>query len=378
MSATAPAEGSHRRRGPSTTVLVDVATGLVLVALFAWMLADDELRAIPYHLIFFVVIVVYGFRVWPLPVTVVVLALVTVLTGSVWQHQHSQGDLDLAEYLEVLLMPMILIGMVWHARRRRRAQLELERQYQRERDRAEAESQFLREAAHAMRNPIAVARGYLELAEDGDEDDARAARDAVTAELRRIDRIAGQLLDVAAHPGGDPADRVGVDATALARAGVERWRRTAQRRWTLDVTGPATVLASPDRLADALDALMENALRFTGTGDRIGVVCRTTPAGVVLGVEDDGPGIREEDREQVFQRFWRRPAPDGSRGTGLGLAFVATVAAECGGTAHAAPAPGGGAFVYLRLPPAEADAAAVRSPDQGHRGRAVATVPEPA
>lgn len=266
MWATASAESQPR--GFRLGLLVDVATGVLLVLLFAWMLEDQELRAIPYHLIFFVLILVYGYRVWPLPVTVGVVAAVTLMTGAVLVDQHRQGQLEEAEFAEVILMPMILAAMVWHARRRRQAQLALQRSLRAERDRVDAETQFLREAAHAIRNPIAVARGFLDLAEVAPRSDQDACRQTVRHELYRIDRIAAQLLDVAAHPDGALVDREVIDGSELARDALNRWRAVSDRRWVLDVSGPAWIAVAPDRLSDALDALVENALRFTNEGTR--------------------------------------------------------------------------------------------------------------
>lgn len=353
MWATASAESQPR--GFRLGLLVDVATGVLLVLLFAWMLEDQELRAIPYHLIFFVLILVYGYRVWPLPVTVGVVAAVTLMTGAVLVDQHRQGQLEEAEFAEVILMPMILAAMVWHARRRRQAQLALQRSLRAERDRVDAETQFLREAAHAIRNPIAVARGFLDLAEVAPRSDQDACRQTVRHELYRIDRIAAQLLDVAAHPDGALVDREVIDGSELARDALNRWRAVSDRRWVLDVSGPAWIAVAPDRLSDALDALVENALRFTNEEDSIRIVCRVVDDRVVLGVADSGPGVPEEQRADVFRRFFRTPAPDGSRGTGLGLAFVAAVAAESGGHAAVGQSAEGGARVYLELPRARTE-----------------------
>ncbi len=333
--------------------VVDALTAVVLVGLFGWMVAEPQLQAVPYHLMFLTLIGVYGFRVWPLPVTVVVITLVVLSTGAVIVDAYLRGRLEVDETFEVMLMPAILVAMVWHARRRDTANRALGEAWRRAEDRRAAETRFLRDTAHALRNPVAVGRGYLDLATDrlGADSEACELAHHVRGELARIDRMAASLLDVAEHPDADLVAATTVDATALAAELFDRWSATEPRRWLLDIPAEAApVRVNEDRLGDALDAVVDNALRFTGEVDTIRIVCAVDDGRVLLAVADSGPGIPADDLTRVFERFCRSPRPDGSLGTGLGLAFLATVAASHGGTTVADLSREGGALVGVLLP----------------------------
>ena len=101
-----------------------------------------------------------------------------------------------------------------------------------------------------------------------------------------------------------------------------------------------------------LDNLIENSIRYGGPGVTITVSATNGAGGTVVAVSDNGPGIPAEDRERVFERFYRGSnGRGGAPGTGLGLAIVAELAARWGGEAGLADAPEGGARVEIRLPP---------------------------
>src|SRR5207253_11395168 len=109
---------------------------------------------------------------------------------------------------------------------------------------------------------------------------------------------------------------------------------------------PATVEGVPERLERAVWNLLENAGKWTTSGSRVEV----TLSGGELRVRDHGPGITAEDREHVFDRFYRSADARSLPGSGLGLAIVREVAEAHGGTVVAEEAPGGGAVLTLRLP----------------------------
>jgi signal transduction histidine kinase len=139
----------------------------------------------------------------------------------------------------------------------------------------------------------------------------------------------------------------------LVRTAVERWRPTADRAWSAEARGEADdLLADPEQLTEALDALIENALLATTSGDSIVVRSEVRADAVVLSVIDNGCGVEDIDPQQLFEPFEQgppRPAHTPS-GTGLGLAVVRAIALAHGGTAEMESAAGAGATVRITLP----------------------------
>jgi len=137
-----------------------------------------------------------------------------------------------------------------------------------------------------------------------------------------------------------------------------------QRAWVVpdDLASPdgpgsgalGRVLGDNHRLEEALDALVENALRFTGPSDTVRITARPDGSYVRIEVADSGPGVPPSDRERVFQRFFHRHPSGEEPGTGLGLALVRAVAQAHAGRCWVEPAAEGGAQFVLRLPRAQA------------------------
>src|SRR5207247_265865 len=144
-------------------------------------------------------------------------------------------------------------------------------------------------------------------------------------EVDRLSALVDDLLRLqsATSPGAS-GDRT--DVAEAAREAVDRWDREAERAgMTLRVEAPPTVpvRASGADLAQALDNLIENAIRYGGPGGTITVIAADGAGGAMLAVSDTGPGIPADERDRVFERFYR--GADGRRrgpGTGLGLAIV--------------------------------------------------------
>ena len=132
---------------------------------------------------------------------------------------------------------------------------------------------------------------------------------------------------------------------------IRRWRPTADRRWQLGRLDRVSVLADRERLGLALDALLENAVRHTGTDDVIQLsVIRGWPGMPVrIIVADSGSGIPADQLHLVFDRF-RTGDEDQSRGTGLGLPLVRAVARAHGGDVTVRSEPGRGSEFELTLP----------------------------
>jgi thiol-disulfide isomerase/thioredoxin/two-component sensor histidine kinase len=212
---------------------------------------------------------------------------------------------------------------------------------------------FLQDAAHQLRTSITIALGHAELlaaelADRGEQPDILV----VVGELTRLKSLSERLLLIAASQDREFLSPAPVDLDTFLAEALLRWQPTARRVWAAGDPAGVTVAADPDRLALAVDALLENAVQHTGPGDTIRVSVRRDgePGTVGLVVEDSGDGIAPADLEHVFKRFWTGPAGSGPRGTGLGLTLVRAVAAGHGGEVQVSSEPGGGSRFELVLP----------------------------
>jgi signal transduction histidine kinase len=220
------------------------------------------------------------------------------------------------------------------------------------------ERAFVADASHELRTPLAILRTEIELALRGERDAAqlRAALESAAEETDRLSELAEALLVIARADGSDglalaPA---GVDATALLEGVAVRFgaRLRASGREILVDGGPrARLTADPRRIEQALDNLVENALRHGAGTIHLGA---TAHDGVVaLHVRDEGAGFPEPFIAEAFERFTRADPARGRGGSGLGLAIVETIARAHGGSARADNDPDGGARVTIELPTAE-------------------------
>ncbi len=217
---------------------------------------------------------------------------------------------------------------------------------------------FVADASHELRNPLAVLQGELELAARpgrGPAELAAAVRSA-HAEAVRLARLTDDLLLLARSD----EDRLSLRleradiGTLLARSAERAGSRLAAAGVTSRVeAAPGTYArVDADRIRQAADNLVSNALRFAPRGSVIVLAARVTGTSLDIEVSDEGPGFPAGFLPHAFERFAR---PDGGRsrgdgGAGLGLAIVQAIAAAHGGTAAAANKPGGGAVVALHLP----------------------------
>ena len=208
------------------------------------------------------------------------------------------------------------------------------------------ERQFLLSVSHDLRTPLTSIRGFAEAIADGVTPDSRQAAEVIGAEARRLERLVGDLLELA----NLEAQRFSlalsrVDAGEVVAHTAEGFRPAAAAAGvtlTVDVPeGEALhARADPERLAQVVANLVENALKFAHS--RIDVAVGADDDGVVISVIDDGTGIHPADLPQVFGRLHQsgRGSPARQVGSGLGLAIVAELVAAMGGTVEARSEPG--------------------------------------
>jgi signal transduction histidine kinase len=216
-------------------------------------------------------------------------------------------------------------------------------------DRAfEQQRRFVSDASHELRSPLTAIRGQIEvLARDRDpsREEVRRAAAVTMAEMGRVERLVDDLLSLARlDEGAEPEPR------PLAAAAFLRELAAATPTSTeLGALAEGTLRADPDLLARVVRNLLDNAHRHAG---RVVLSSRASRDGLLVAVDDDGPGIPTGERERVFDRFHRsQPGRErASGGSGLGLGIARAIVAAHGGRIWVEDSELGGARVAFRLP----------------------------
>jgi two-component system OmpR family sensor kinase len=220
----------------------------------------------------------------------------------------------------------------------------------------ERERAFLADAAHELRTPLTALDLQTQALADAPDDRRPAALADLRAGVARAARLVEQLLALAREQHAAAAVPALVELDELARRTVAEFVPLAEAAGVdlgVESAEPARVRGDADALRRLLGNLLDNALRHTPAGGRVDLAVRceqgSTPC-AILTVTDSGPGIPLEERERVFDRFYRVPGANGT-GSGLGLALVRSIAARHEGTVSLEDAPGGaGLRVVLKLP----------------------------
>ncbi|HXB38439.1 MAG TPA: HAMP domain-containing sensor histidine kinase [Acidimicrobiales bacterium] len=242
------------------------------------------------------------------------------------------------------------------------------------------ERHLLLAVSHDLRTPLTSIRGFAEAIKDGAIDNSERAADVIIAESRRLERLVGDLLDLTkleAHQMSiamRPTDAVEVVTTtaegfrpAAARNGIDIGLRV-DGATDIDIdtmagladsyTEPQPALppvaADPDRLAQMVANLIENACAYARSRVTVGLTDAGPAGGCVITVDDNGPGIAPSDLERVFERFYQADrGRNRLMGSGLGLAIVAELATAMGGRVRAVSpiGPDGGSRFEVWLRP---------------------------
>lgn len=333
---------------------VELGWGLFAAVNFAAMVAWPSWETIPFHLVWISLTLLYGFRVWSSRVTGAILGVVIVVTGASIMADAFDGIQRWGELFEVPLMSAMFLAMVWHAHRRQAALGEVEALLgQQER--------FLHDFSHELRTPVTIARGHLELLQrsGGGSREIEIALD----ELARIEGIIDRLLLLAKAGHANFLAPSPIDAEQFLEDVFVRWSDVAPRGWRLGPVVSGYVRADPEALRAALDALIENAVKYTEPSNSIELRARVLDFGLVFDVIDSGPGIAPGKAALIFDRFGRgddaRTRTTG--GVGLGLAIVDAVAKAHGGLCTVVSRPGRTIF-SLRVPDFRPGAVAAEPP----------------
>src|SRR5438445_2170022 len=312
---------------------IGVAWVIFALANLTGMFIFATWETVPFHFIWVSLTILYGFRVWRMRPTLSVLGAIIVATAAVLIVDVMRDTQPLDEVTEVHLVAAVCLAMVGHARRRLAGIDEMKRVSEANLRLLERERRFIQNASHELRTPITVAIGHAELLQRA-TDQSRMAADArvVVEELMRLRRLSDRLLLLAAAEDPDFLHKKRIEVEPVLVEALHRWSPTP-RQWRLGATDEAVVDADADRLALAIDALVENAVKHTTVEDWIELSVRRNH-GVEIRVADSGSGIAGEDLDRIFERFGRAEssAKAGNGGVGLGLAIVKTIAEAQGGS----------------------------------------------
>jgi len=220
--------------------------------------------------------------------------------------------------------------------------------------------QFSSDVAHAFRTPLTRIRGELDLIQRSERSDTlKAEIEMIIEEVERLSRLCKRLLFLARidHEAGDPSlfDEL-VDLNEVVCEVLEQITPLAHDHGVElrgGTTTEAQVRGSRPLLVEVLLNLLHNAIRATPEGGAVSVSIEVDNGTVRLSVEDEGPGVPKEQREMIFQRFYRIPSASigpMDDGAGLGLAIVKGIARAHGGRVELVDAPGGGSIFHVVLP----------------------------
>jgi signal transduction histidine kinase len=219
---------------------------------------------------------------------------------------------------------------------------------------------FVSTASHELRTPLTLLQGMLELLDDDlsegrvDLDDAHRQIHGAQRQLRRLEHLASDLLDLSRLDSEAPLRSEPVELGELSRAvGAEFTLRAADRALDVEAvppTGPCWAKGDPGAVARIVRILLDNALRFAPQPGTVTVTAAYSGEHATIEVHDDGPGVPPGERERIFERFERGSSTGGEEGFGLGLAIGRELAERLGGRLDLVDDGRPGATFVLSLP----------------------------
>jgi signal transduction histidine kinase len=221
---------------------------------------------------------------------------------------------------------------------------------------AEADQQernFLMSVSHELRTPLTAIRGHVEALREGVADDPdlrEASLDIIAAECARLERLVGDVLDLAKLEANRfTVLREEVDMARLCDQAYAAFGEEARRRridYVRNFAASPTIVSDGDRVLQIISNLLSNAFRWTPDGGRVELELGASNGKVSVVVDDTGPGIPQNERERIFRPFWSQD----NAGTGLGLAIARELAVALGGEIQLESEPGSGSRFELVLP----------------------------
>ena len=248
----------------------------------------------------------------------------------------------------------------------------------------EMRNDFVANVSHELKTPVGAISLLAEALDDaaGDEEAVRRFAARMSKESARLSALVQDIIELSRLQGTDMVDRAReVDINRLVADAVEANRLPAENRNTTVVVGGAVegpVYGDAKMLTTAFRNLIDNAIRYSPEGSRVGVGLRSRDGLAQVSVTDQGAGINPDDQERIFERFYRVDSARSRHtgGTGLGLSIVKHVVSNHGGEVNLWSQPGQGSTFTVRLPEMESEGqpAPSQQPDTaGSKERKAAT-----
>jgi len=337
----------------------EVAWAAFAIGNLIWMVLVPNWSMLPFHFTWISLLLLYGIGYRTASRTLTWWLLVPVMAGAalIFVDDRIRALAPYDELIELPVMVVLLFAITRLTNRRKAAMAALDEVSRHNADLLERQRAFVQSASHELRTPITVALAHAELLPASPADfDAAAVSDTaiVVDELTRLRRLVDRLLLLATAEQQDLARSAPVRLLPLIDAALCRWR-AVPRQWTLATQEDMTVVADADRLVVAVDAVIDNAVRFTTGADSIALSVERHSAEAAITVTDSGPGIPDDQLESVFDRFEGAASrTESSLNFGLGLSIVRAIAEAHGGRATAERGSDGGAAVTIWLPALDA------------------------
>jgi signal transduction histidine kinase len=331
----------------------EVVWATFAVGNLAWMVLVPSQALLPFHFTWISLLLLYGlgYRTYTRALTWCLLIPVMAGAALLFVDARIRTLQPYDELIELPVMVIMLFAITRHTSRRTAAMAALDEISQHNMMLLERQRAFVQNASHELRTPITVALAHAELLPRVGADPA-AAEDAaiVVDELARLRRLTDRLLLLATAERPSQLRAVPVRLTDVLDDALRRWD-PVPRQWLAGERDDATVLADPDRLVLALDAILDNAVRFTRENTQIQLSVHRNGRQAGITIADSGPGIPGGELGSVFDRFSTvSQHRDTTRNFGLGLSIVRAIAEAHSGRVSAAPGPLGGAAITLWLP----------------------------
>ncbi|MFC5338456.1 sensor histidine kinase [Leucobacter denitrificans] len=215
-------------------------------------------------------------------------------------------------------------------------------------DALDSQRQLLSDVGHELKTPITIVRGHVELMDPNDPEDARDTRELAMDELQRMGELVSDLSATASLHGPSPVQLAPVDTSDLLHLIARKAKAIQGATVTLGEVATGVAQLDSARITQAMLQLAQNAVTHGGGDVEIGG--RANGPLLHLWVRDRGPGVPDDSKAKIFERFARGTGSDGRTGSGLGLNIVQVIARAHGGDVNVSDAAGGGAMFTITVP----------------------------